>query len=85
MAEINNPHDHGYKALLASEEVFLELLQSFIDMGWVSQIDPAAITRIDKSYKMKLLRFLNNQDPRRRNRWFPIWERHYEKCMRMPR
>jgi len=47
MPEINNPHDRGYKSLLASEEIFLELLQSFIDMGWVSLIDPEAITRID--------------------------------------
>jgi predicted transposase/invertase (TIGR01784 family) len=47
MPEISNPHDRGYKSLLASEEIFLELLQSFVDMGWVSQIDPEAITRID--------------------------------------
>ncbi|MCL6592114.1 MAG: Rpn family recombination-promoting nuclease/putative transposase [Firmicutes bacterium] len=45
--EINNPHDRGYKSLLASEEIFLQLLQSFVDMGWVSQIDPEAVTRID--------------------------------------
>ena len=50
MLEINNPHDRGYKSLLASEEIFLELLRSFVDMGWVSQIDPEAIIRIDKSY-----------------------------------
>ena len=50
MPEISNPHDRGYKSLLASEKIFLELLQSFVDMGWVSLIDPEAITRIDKSY-----------------------------------
>jgi predicted transposase/invertase (TIGR01784 family) len=50
MPEVNYPHDRGYKSLLASEEIFLELLQSFVDMGWVSQIDSEAITRIDKSY-----------------------------------
>lgn len=47
MPEINNPHDRGYKSLLASKEIFLELLRSFVDMGWISQIDPEAITRID--------------------------------------
>ena len=50
MPEINNPHDRGYKSLLASEEIFLELLQSFIDMGWVSQIDPDALTKMDTTY-----------------------------------
>lgn len=50
MPEINNPHDRGYKSLLASEEIFLELLQSFVNMGWVSQIDPEEIIRLDKSY-----------------------------------
>lgn len=50
MPEINNPHDRGYKSLLASEKIFLELLESFIEMGWVSQIDRNAITRIDTTY-----------------------------------
>ena len=35
---INNPHDKGYKYLLSSEKVFLELLQSFINVSWVQQI-----------------------------------------------
>jgi len=47
MTEISNPHDRGYKSILASEEIFLELLRSFVDMGWVSLFDPEAITRID--------------------------------------
>lgn len=50
MTEINNPHDRGYKTLLASEEIFLELLQSFVDMGWVSQIAPDALTKMDTTY-----------------------------------
>lgn len=49
-SNINNPHDKGYKYLLSSEKVFLELLQSFVNVSWVQQIDPAAMTRIDKSY-----------------------------------
>ena len=47
MPKISNPHDRGYKSLLASEEIFLELLRSFVDMGWISLIDPEVITRID--------------------------------------
>jgi hypothetical protein len=47
---INNPHDKGYKYLLSSEKVFLELLQSFVNASWVQQIDPRRMTRIDKSY-----------------------------------
>ena len=50
MAEINFPHDRGYKTLLASEEIFVELLQSFVDMGWVSQIDPDTLTKMDTTY-----------------------------------
>src|SRR5690554_4333700 len=47
---INNPHDKGYKLLLSSEKIFLELLESFVDSGWVQAIDPESITKIDKSY-----------------------------------
>jgi hypothetical protein len=50
MVKVNNPHDRGYKTLLASEEIFLELLQSFVDMGWVSQIVPDALTKMDTTY-----------------------------------
>ncbi len=47
---IENPHDKGYKYLLSCENVFLELVESFVDKGWVESIDRQAITRIDKSY-----------------------------------
>lgn len=50
MSKVNNPHDRGYKTLLASEEIFLELLRSFVDMGWVSQIVPDALTKMDTTY-----------------------------------
>lgn len=47
---INSPHDKGYKYLLSSEKVFLELLESFVDASWVRRIDPRRMTRIDKTY-----------------------------------
>lgn len=40
----------GYKLLLSSEKIFVELLQSFVTFGWVNQIDPNEITRLDKSF-----------------------------------
>jgi predicted transposase/invertase (TIGR01784 family) len=52
-SNINNPHDKGYKYLLSSEKVFLELLQSFVNVNWVRQIDPKGLTRIDKSYVLQ--------------------------------
>ena len=48
--DIHNPHDKGYKVLLSSEKVFLELLQSFVTCGWVQKIDAESMTRIENSY-----------------------------------
>jgi predicted transposase/invertase (TIGR01784 family) len=48
--DINFPHDKGYKILLSSKKVFLELLQSFVHLGWVNKIDPESLIKIDKSY-----------------------------------
>jgi predicted transposase/invertase (TIGR01784 family) len=48
--EIGFPHDTGYKYLLSYQEVFLELLDSFVDQGWVTKLDRDHITRIDKSF-----------------------------------
>jgi hypothetical protein len=47
--DINSPHDKGYKFLLSSKKVFLELLQSFVHLGWVEKIDPESLIKIDKS------------------------------------
>jgi predicted transposase/invertase (TIGR01784 family) len=47
--DINSPHDKGYKFLLSSRKVFLELLQSFVHLGWVEKIDPESLIKIDKS------------------------------------
>ena len=48
--EIDNPHDTGYKLILSTKKVFLELLQSFVEAGWTKQIDPNELIRVDKSY-----------------------------------
>jgi predicted transposase/invertase (TIGR01784 family) len=48
--DINFPHDRGYKFLLSSKEVFLELLQSFVHLGWVDKIDPESLIQINQTY-----------------------------------
>ncbi|HYH03052.1 MAG TPA: Rpn family recombination-promoting nuclease/putative transposase [Bacillota bacterium] len=46
-----DPHDKGYKDLLSYKEIFFELLDSFVDQGWVSQIDrEQELVRIDKEF-----------------------------------
>lgn len=45
-----NKHDKGYKFLLSSKRVFIQLLRSFIEQGWVDKIDENNMVRIDKSY-----------------------------------
>ncbi|MFD0710713.1 Rpn family recombination-promoting nuclease/putative transposase [Paenibacillus sp. GCM10027626] len=47
---VRHPHDRGYKHLLSSKQIFLELLRSFVKRGWVDQIDEANIIKVDKSY-----------------------------------
>lgn len=47
---LKNPNDKGYKYLLSNEKFFMEMLETFVDQGWVSQIDSQAITRIENSY-----------------------------------
>jgi len=51
--EISFPSDKGYKFLLSSEKVFLELIESFVDKNWVEAIDKDAMIRIDKSYVLQ--------------------------------
>jgi predicted transposase/invertase (TIGR01784 family) len=43
-------HDLGYKELLSCNQLFLELLDSFVDQSWVKEIDRDNIIRIDKSF-----------------------------------
>lgn len=40
---IKFPHDLGYKELLSCDQLFLELLDSFVDQGWVKEIDRGRI------------------------------------------
>lgn len=47
---IHNPHDTGYKYLLSTKRVFVQLLKSFIKEGWVDMINESTIVKIDKSY-----------------------------------
>jgi hypothetical protein len=49
-ADVYQPHDKGYKSLLSSKKVFLELLRSFMHQNWVKQIQEENLQRIDKSY-----------------------------------
>ena len=46
----NNPNDKGYKLLLSSKKIFLELLRSFVKHDWVESIDENSILKVDKSY-----------------------------------
>jgi predicted transposase/invertase (TIGR01784 family) len=48
--DIHQPHDKGYKFLLSSKKVFIELLRSFVDQGWVDQIDETQLIRVEKSF-----------------------------------
>ena len=47
--QIHMPHDTGYKYLLASKKVFIQLIRNFVKTGWAEQIDEANLVRIDKS------------------------------------
>lgn len=35
---LNKKHDKGYKYLLSFKRIFIQLVKSFINEGWVSQI-----------------------------------------------
>ncbi|KUK08033.1 MAG: hypothetical protein XD49_1922 [Caldanaerobacter subterraneus] len=47
---IHNQHDKGYKFLLSSKRVFIELLRSFVKQEWVNDIDEANVVKVDKSF-----------------------------------
>lgn len=44
------PHDTGYKYLLASKKAFLQLIRSFVKIGWADQVDEAGLVRVNKSF-----------------------------------
>ncbi|WP_373895273.1 Rpn family recombination-promoting nuclease/putative transposase [Virgibacillus natechei] len=49
MENINNEHDVGYGFLLSTKQVFLQLLESFVNKGWVDRIDASELELVDKS------------------------------------
>lgn len=50
LQSVHQPHDKGYKYLLSSKRLFLELLQTFVKRGWVEQIEESDLVPVDKSY-----------------------------------
>lgn len=53
MENVHQKHDKGYKYLLSSKRVFMEMLRSFIHAGWVAQIDEQQLVRLDKSFVLQ--------------------------------
>lgn len=49
-AELNHIHDKGYKELYSNKQVFLDLLQNMLHLGWAKDIGEADLTLVDKSY-----------------------------------
>ncbi|NJD01607.1 MAG: Rpn family recombination-promoting nuclease/putative transposase [Ruminiclostridium sp.] len=47
---LDNRHDKGYKYILSIKRIFIQLLRSFVEQGWVSRLDEGNIERIDKSF-----------------------------------
>ena len=45
-----NLSDKGYKTLLSSKKIFLELLKTFVNKDWIGQIDENSIIKVDKSF-----------------------------------
>lgn len=50
---VHNQHDKGYKFLLSSKRVFIELLRSFVKHDWVNDIDEANVVKVDKSFVLQ--------------------------------
>lgn len=53
MEPINHAHDKGYKSLLSSREIFVQLLRSCIKEPWVKEIDENNVKRTDKTFIAK--------------------------------
>ncbi len=47
---LHNQHDKGYKYLLSSSKIFIELLKCFVNEGWAHKVDENSVVRIDKSF-----------------------------------
>jgi predicted transposase YdaD len=48
--QIHQFYDKSYKFLLSSKQLFVELLQSFVDKGWTQELDEANLIKLDKSF-----------------------------------
>ena len=48
--DINNPHDVGYKYLLSSKKIMMELLRSFVKEGWVDKVDESKMVKLKKTF-----------------------------------
>src|SRR6056297_405195 len=48
--KVHQPHDKGYKYILAIKKEFIKLLKGFIKEKWVDTIKEEDIVRIDKSF-----------------------------------
>lgn len=48
--ELHNAHDKGYKYILSIKRLFVQLLKSFVDQGWVDKIEPEDVELVDKSF-----------------------------------
>jgi hypothetical protein len=44
---VHQPHDKGYKYLLSSKKIFIELLRSFTRESWVDLIDETNLLTVD--------------------------------------
>ena len=53
MKPLNTPHDTGYKWLLSSHEIFLQLLKSFVKQPWVNEIRETDLKRNETSFISK--------------------------------
>ena len=49
-SELHNAHDKGYKYILSIKRLFVQLLKSFVDQGWVNKIEPEDVELVDKSF-----------------------------------
>lgn len=47
---VHQQHDTSYKFLLSSKKIFVELLRSFVDRGWVQEIDEEHLEQIPRSF-----------------------------------
>lgn len=48
--DTHNKHDKGYKYLLGTKRLFVELVRSFVKEGWAEAIRPEDVELVDKSF-----------------------------------